>query len=122
MKAGEITDLEVNREVRRVLVMHWIDLGRVSVHSQKGNVHVRGALQKLPGSDSPLTPATVEILYRKVKGAVGHRHLHVEFDNWTLNSGTGAWEHASVRDKRKQEENLGRSQSSYDLGGHQAEA
>ena len=83
--------------------MHWIDLGRISIHSQKDSVQIRGSLQKLPGADSPLSPAGIDVIFRKIKAAAGNRRLLIEFDNWTLNSATGAWEHGATREKRRAE-------------------
>lgn len=100
MRTGEHSNLEVTKEVRRVLVMHWIDLGRLSVHTLKDSVHIRGSLAKLPGADSPLTSASVDVIYKKIRTAVKERRLHMEFDNWILNSASGAWEPSHVRDKR----------------------
>jgi hypothetical protein len=34
----EMIDLDINRGVRRVLVKHWIDLGRISVRTTRGRV------------------------------------------------------------------------------------
>jgi hypothetical protein len=106
MKSGEQTNLEVNRDLRRAFVMHWIDLGRVSIHSVRDSVHIRGSLMKLPGSDTPLTSATVEVIFRKLKLAAGGRRIMIEFDNWVLNSSTGTWEQISARDKRNMEAGL----------------
>lgn len=100
MKSGEQSILEVNRDVRRALVMHWIDLGRLSVHTQKDRVHIRGSLHKLPGADSPLTPSSVDVIYKKIKAAAGMRRVHIELDNWNFNSATGTWEPYASRDKR----------------------
>ena len=101
MRISEQSNLEVNRDIRRVLVMHWIDIGRISVHTMKDRVHIRGSLMKLPGADSPLMSASVDVIYKKIKAAVSGRRLQIEFDNWTLNSATGAWEHGTARDKRR---------------------
>lgn len=100
MKTGEQSILEVNRDVRRAMVMHWIDLGRLSVHTQKDRVHIRGTLLKLPGADSPLTSSSVEIVFKKIKAAAGGRQLHIEFDNWNQNAATGTWEPYATRDNR----------------------
>lgn len=100
MRTGEQSNLEVNRNVRRVLVTHWIDLGRLSIHTMKDSVHLRGSLMKLPGADSPLNSSSVDIIFKKIKTAVDGRRLQIDFDNWTLNSATGTWETGAIRDKR----------------------
>ncbi|MEI6807297.1 MAG: hypothetical protein WCN95_01130 [bacterium] len=98
MRIGEQRILEVNRDVRRAMVMHWIDLGRLSVHTQKDRVHIRGSLLKLPGADSPLTSSGVDIIFKKIKLAAGNRRLHIEFDNWNMNASSGAWEPCGAKD------------------------
>ncbi|MEI6970639.1 MAG: hypothetical protein WCL44_03900 [bacterium] len=100
MKHGEQNNLEVNRSARRVLVTYWIDLGRVSIHTLKDSVHIRGSLMKLPGADSPLSPSSVEIIFRKIRNEIGGRRLQIDFDNWVLNSATGSWEPGVARERR----------------------
>ena len=80
--------------------MHWIDLGRLSVHTQKDRVHIRGSLMKLPGADSPLTSSSVDIIFKKIKTAAGSKRLHIEFDNWNQNAATGTWEPHATKDTR----------------------
>ena len=100
MNSDGAANLELNREVRRILVSHWLDLGRLSVHSLRSSVHIRGTLSKLGGSYAQLTSAILESMSRKIKAAAGTRSVHMEFDNWFLNPATGSWESAASREKR----------------------
>lgn len=99
-QATASSSLEMNRNVRRILVANWIDLGRLSVRSVKDSVYMRGSLQKLPGSDSVLTAAQVQAMYDKIKAVKFVKHIRVELDNWALNPSTGAWEAISDRNRR----------------------
>ena len=94
------SSLEMNRHVRRILVANWIDLGRLSVRSVKDSVYMRGSLQKLPGSDSVLTTAQVQVMYDKIKAVKFVKHIRAEFDNWTLHPSTGTWEATGGNRKR----------------------
>jgi hypothetical protein len=86
------SSLDMNRHVRRILVANWIDLGRLSVRSVKDSVYMRGSLQKLPGSDSALTTAQVQMMYDKIKAVKFVKHIRAEFDNWAFSPSTGTWE------------------------------
>lgn len=83
-------DLEVNREVRKELIRHWIDLGKVSIRSTNGRVWVRGSLNRISGIKEDLTSSIVDTLFndmRRIRGVVA---LNVEFDNWS--NTTGKWQ------------------------------
>lgn len=84
--AGASSDLEINSAVRRVLVRHWIDLGRISIRTQKGTVTVRGVLDKLPESDQPLTPQVVEGIFSDIRRIHGARRAIAQLDNWEQSS------------------------------------
>lgn len=80
--AGISPDLEINSAVRRVLVRHWIDLGRVSIRTQKGKVTVRGTLDKLSESDQPLTGTVVEGIFGDIRRIHGVLRVMAELQNW----------------------------------------
>ena len=85
-------DLEVNREVRKELIRHWIDLGKVSIRSTNGRVWVRGSLSRIAGVREELTSSIVDTLLsdmRRIRGVVA---FNAEFDNWT--NATGKWQPA----------------------------
>jgi hypothetical protein len=81
------SDLAVNRSVRRILVKHWIDLGRVAVRSNKGRVVIRGWLQRIEGATSELTPAVVTAMMDEIKRLRDVSRLVGRFDNWICDSG-----------------------------------
>lgn len=83
--------LDANRQARRVLVQHWVDLGRVSVHTSNNAIYLRGSLSKIAGADSDFNPASLELMFSKLKGIDGIRFVHVELDNWERAGDSGAW-------------------------------
>jgi hypothetical protein len=76
-------DLEINRAVRRILVRHWLDLGRLSIRSSLGRVTVRGALERIEGVNEQLTGALVESVFNEIRRIPAARTLHAEISNWT---------------------------------------
>ena len=85
MSAGA-TDLEVNCAVRRVFIRHWVDLGRISFRTQRGNVTLRGSLERLPGSDQPLTVQTVEQMFMELQRIHGVNRVITDLSNWERTS------------------------------------
>ena len=88
------TDLDINRHVRRILVKHWIDLGRISIRTTRGSVLVYGLLQRIAGSREPLTTPLVESIFMDIKRIKGVRMVRAHLENWS-NEG-GRW-HRSRR-------------------------
>ena len=81
------TDLEVNRSVRRILVRHWIDLGRLSIRTYQGRLSIRGSLQRIGGRDEDPTTAIVEAVFAEVKRTQNVQHMTAELENWTNDAG-----------------------------------
>ncbi|MFO7870574.1 MAG: hypothetical protein R6V03_03985 [Kiritimatiellia bacterium] len=81
------SDLDINRHIRRVLVRHWIDLGRLSIRTYNGSAIIRGRLERIPGNEEGLTSAIVEGMFREMKRAAGIRRVKAEFENWTDRDG-----------------------------------
>lgn len=88
------TDLEINRDIRRVLVRHWIDLGQLSVRSTGGRVNVRGRLQRIEGRSEELTSSIVERIATEIRRIPGVGGVSIELANWT--SGGGTWKPAGA--------------------------
>lgn len=87
MNVNEITDLEINRSVRRVFVKHWIDLGRISVRTTRGNVMLYGTLQRIESHREDLRPTTVEQMMYEIRRIKGLHLVRSHFDNWVSESG-----------------------------------
>ena len=114
MPAKALSHLEINREVRRIMVAHWIDLGRISIHAVKTSVRVRGSLQKLPGTDTRLNAKQVEEIYRKVSRLPGVRNVFMEFDNWYQNELNNTWEPVGAKDSKTRRKDQ-TSNDAYDI-------
>ncbi len=86
MTAG--IELEVNRNIRRILVRHWIDLGRLSIRSSAaGRVSIYGSLQRIPGTKDRLAPPIVESIFNEIKRVRGVRMVIMDLKNWTSEAG-----------------------------------
>ena len=84
------SDLDINRGVRRVLVKHWVDLGRLSVRSTQGAVMLYGVLQRVSGRNDDLTPRIVDTIFQEIKRVRGVTRITAHFENWKVES--GAWQ------------------------------
>ena len=80
-------ELEINRAVRRILVKHWIDLGRVSVHTTRGRVAVYGLLQHIEGRMDPLTGPVLDAMFYEIRRIPGVVIVRGHLDNWTNDGG-----------------------------------
>ena len=96
MKHALAPNLEIGRNARRILVSKWIDLGRLSLHTTKNSILIRGMLQKLPGADAQITAEYVETIYRKLQDIPGVHNVNLQFDNWIRNNATGSWINAET--------------------------
>jgi hypothetical protein len=92
--------LDINKAVRKTLVSQWIDLGRISVHTVRTTVYLRGSLGRLPGSASPLTTSNVDALYRQISAVPGVLHVEVQLDNWSRDAVTGGWSTTDSKETR----------------------
>lgn len=81
------SDLDINRAVRRLMVKHWVDMGRISVRTTRGNISLFGMLQRIEGRMEPLNPAIVDALIYEMRRLPGVHQLRAHFDNWTNDGG-----------------------------------
>lgn len=81
------SDLDTNRGVRRVLVKHWVDLGRLSVRSTQGRVLIRGRLLRIQGASGELTTPIVEAMFNDIRRLRGVRNVTAHLDNWIKDGG-----------------------------------
>ncbi len=80
-------DLETNRNIRRVFVKHFIDLGTMSIRSAIGRVTIRGKLARISGIEETLTTAIVEAIFYDIRRLPAVTRLDITLDNWTNESG-----------------------------------
>jgi len=83
------TDLDISRQIRRLMVRHWIDLGRLSIRSTGGRVLLCGTFKRIDGVNDPLTTPIVEGIFRDIRQAKNVRFVGAHLENWT-NAG-GMW-------------------------------
>jgi hypothetical protein len=81
-------DLDINCQVRKVLVRHWIDLGKVSMRTTRGVVHLSGELRKLYHAREELNTALVLTLVSEIRRIRNVRRVNTDFDNWQYKDGT----------------------------------
>lgn len=89
--------MRLYRDVRVVLVRHFIDLGRISIQISMSAVHLRGTLQRLHGSTIPLTPQTVEAIISELGRIKGIKRVATEFDNWRQADTMSPWTPVAAR-------------------------
>jgi hypothetical protein len=82
-----VVDININREVRRIFVRHWIDLGRISTITVNGQVTIRGTVQVLPGVATPVTAKTLENIVADIRRIPNLRTVRHHFTNWVFTNG-----------------------------------
>jgi hypothetical protein len=88
-----LTDLEINRSVRKVLVRHWIDLGRISVRTTAGVIAISGELKRLPNMGPPLTSSTVTGMMNEIRRTSAARRIQPNLTNWV--ECNGVWKQST---------------------------
>lgn len=106
-------DLEVNREVRKVLVRHWIDLGRLSFRSVGGRVQMHGVLMRIPGVDTSLSGEIVTAMFREIGRIPGLVRVSAEIDNWSCSD--GAWTQRDASGDTKKGEARAAGGATFDI-------
>jgi hypothetical protein len=113
---SRLTDLDINCAVRKILVRHWIDLGRISMRTTGGVAHLNGELARLPKVEMPLTPSTVTEMINEIRRTSGARRVEAEFINWAEHD--DVWKQCASRRLDVEAELLKQSQPGvYDLTG-----
>ena len=91
MKNTGVSDLDINRGVRKVFVRHRVNLGWLSIGSHGGSLFVHGDLQLLPGADTELSSSMVTSIFKEVKRCEGITRTTVELNNWIYDSSGDSW-------------------------------
>jgi hypothetical protein len=79
---NKLTDLEINCAVRKVLVRHWIDLGKISIRTTSGVITLCGTLDKLPKVDAPLTSSLVGEIIAEIRRVSSIKRVQSGLSNW----------------------------------------
>ena len=91
----KLSDLEINCAVRKVLVRHWIDLGKISVRTSAGVLTLSGTLDKLPNVDTPLTSPAVGEMITEIRRVSSVRRVQPVLSNWT--EADGMWKPIALK-------------------------
>jgi hypothetical protein len=81
MEFDRKVDLDINCRVRRVLVRHWIDLGKISVRTARCVVSLSGSLMRLPHIAPNADAATPSTIFEEIKRIPDVRRLQLNLDN-----------------------------------------
>ena len=82
-------DLEINREIRKVLVRHWIDLGQLSIRSTSGKASIRGEIHRIEGFNEELTSTIVDRMFAEIRRIPAISRINIDIQNW--NNKGGMW-------------------------------
>jgi hypothetical protein len=74
-------DLDINCRARRVLVRHWIDLGKISARTSRCVVTLSGSLMRLPHVAPDVDAATPAVIFEEIKRIPDVRRLQLNLDN-----------------------------------------
>jgi hypothetical protein len=85
---NQSNDLDINRHIRKVLVKHWVDLGRLSIRTTKGKISIHGFLDRISGTQERLSSSIVKGMFDEIERIGGVERLTVELVNWTSSDGT----------------------------------
>jgi hypothetical protein len=86
------TRLEIQAAIRRMLVAHWIDVGKINVQVTSGTALLRGQLLRVQDGE-PITPLAIEELEHKLSRVNGVKHVRWRLENWVQDR--GKWQEKS---------------------------
>ena len=82
MEFDRKVDLDINCRVRRVLVRHWIDLGKMSSRTTRCVVTLSGSLMRLPHINAEVDSATPAAILEEIRRIPDVRRIQINLDNW----------------------------------------
>ncbi|MGO9246270.1 MAG: hypothetical protein ACLPT4_13055 [Verrucomicrobiia bacterium] len=81
MEFDRKVDLDINCRVRRVLVRHWIDLGKITARTARCVVTLSGTLTRLPHIAPNVDAATPASIFEEIRRIPDVRRLQLNLDN-----------------------------------------
>lgn len=81
---NDVSDIDINRQIRQVFVRYWVDLGRLSIRTAGGVVNLRGLLQKIPGATGDINSQSVANIHSDIRRINGVKRIHSDFNNWVF--------------------------------------
>ena len=76
-----VTDTDINCSARRILVQHWVDLGRISIRTTRGVVYLNGTIAPIRDAQLNITPERVTSIAAQIQRIQGVRRLQLEVSN-----------------------------------------
>jgi hypothetical protein len=89
-------DLNINHDVKRVLIRHRIDLGLLTIRTTGQICWIQGTLDRMKGFPEKLTPNTVKIIFAEIKHVKHLKYYKTHLDNWENN---GYWRNTKSKAK-----------------------
>ncbi|MBD3161891.1 MAG: hypothetical protein GF328_07290 [Candidatus Latescibacteria bacterium] len=80
------TRMELQAAIRRMLVAHWIDVGKINIQVTSSTALLRGQLLRVQDGE-PITPLVIEELEQKLSRIKGVKHVRWRLENWVLDRG-----------------------------------
>lgn len=106
-------DFQINARVRGIFGKHWLDTGRTSVVTIKGNVYVGGVVRKLPGVSAriEINEDLLETIDYEIKRVRGVKRVIYRLEEWRKESGsfTRLKKRKTEGEKKKEEDKARRT-------------
>lgn len=88
----EVSDLEVNNSIRRILTKKRIDANKLNIRSTRGSITVTGSLEFVGiVKDPEELPHDIAALEDQLKQVEGVSRVSIELDGFEKNDNTGDW-------------------------------
>ena len=81
-KQSQFSRYEINRNVKRILVRHAVDLMALQFYCSGETVYLSGKLKKEPKGE--FSPAQIEVMIRELTSLPYVKNLQFELNNWNL--------------------------------------
>jgi hypothetical protein len=82
MEFDRKVDLDINCRVRRILVRHWIDLGKITARTTRCVVTLNGSLMRLPHIAPEVDATAPGTILEEIRRIPDVRRLQINLDNW----------------------------------------
>ena len=76
-----LSDTEINCRVRQALVQRWLDLGRLSLRTTRGVVHLHGTLAKISDAETQVSQEEISGLLLAIGAIPGVERVQVDLSN-----------------------------------------
>src|SRR5438093_980050 len=87
-------DLDVNVAIRRILVRHWVDLGKITIRTTNSVPTLGGVLTRISDDYKHMITPNLDEIVAEIRRIRGVRHVNVQLTDWSLQA--GGWTRAKV--------------------------